>query len=128
MTGRFPSLQNFKLFFKCKTDHDKQHRGAGQPPSPMPVAKEVLPSYTKLVEQLANIDKLLQERGTRYLLGTAMTEYDCELMPRLHHIRIAGGQLCGVEIPHNLVHLWNYMLTAYRTAAFIAVNFAASTR
>jgi hypothetical protein len=27
--------------------------------------------------------------------------------------------LCGVEIPHTFAHLWNYMLTAYRTAAFI---------
>jgi len=68
---------------------------------------------------LTGIDKLLEQRGTRYLLGTSMTEYDCELMPRLHHIRIAGEHLCGVEMPHNLTHLWNYMLTAYRTAAFI---------
>ena len=38
--------------------------------------------------------QLLRERGTRYLLGTSMTEYDCELMPRLHHIRVAGMTRC----------------------------------
>lgn len=48
-----------------------------------------------------------------------MTEYDCELMPRLHHVRIVGQRLLGFDIPHNFTHLWNYILTAYRTAAFI---------
>jgi hypothetical protein len=48
-----------------------------------------------------------------------MTEYDCELMPRLHHMRIVGQQLLGFDIPHNFTYLWNYILTAYRTAAFI---------
>ena len=63
--------------------------------------------------------QLLKERNTRYLLGASMTEYDCELMPRLHHIRIAGGALADFHIPETLVSLWNYMLTAYRTAAFL---------
>lgn len=48
-----------------------------------------------------------------------MTEYDCELMPRLHHVRIVGQRLLGFDIPHRFTHLWNYILTAYRTAAFI---------
>lgn len=59
------------------------------------------------------------ERGTRYLLGQSMTEYDCELMPRLHHMRIVGQRLLGFDIPYEFIHLWNYVLTAYRTAAFI---------
>lgn len=112
--------RNFKVFLKFKVDFDRQHSngtaGSG-PVGTLPSA--IQPSFHKLSEQLASIDKLLEERGSRYLLGYSMTEYDCELMPRLHHIRIAGEQLCGVEIPHNFIHLWNYMLTAYRTAAFI---------
>ena len=48
-----------------------------------------------------------------------MTEYDCELMPRLHHIRIAGAALAQSSIPETMTHLWSYMHTAYRTAAFI---------
>lgn len=63
--------------------------------------------------------QLLSERKSRYLLGNSMTEYDCELMPRLHHIRIIGLSLLGFDIPHNFTHLWAYILTAYRTAAFI---------
>lgn len=114
---RIESLyRNFKLFLRAKTDFDHGKKV----PSPV----ESLPpqqaaSYNKLVEQLANIDELLHERGTRYLLGQSMTEYDCELMPRLHHMRIVGQRLLGFDIPHSLTHLWNYVLTAYRTAAFI---------
>ncbi|KRZ82758.1 Chloride intracellular channel exc-4 [Trichinella sp. T8] len=107
-------FQNFKLFLRSKTDYE---RGKEVVSNDIPACAQ--PAYNKLIEQLTNIDKLLAQRNTRYLVGSSMTMYDCELMPRLHHIRIAGEHLCGVEIPHALTHLWNYMLTAYRTAAFI---------
>jgi chloride intracellular channel protein 2 len=107
--------RNFKLFLRSKTDHDK-----GGKPSPIDKLPAAIGStYNKLVEQLANIDQLLSQRASRYLLGASMTEYDCELMPRLHHIRIAGQHLLGFDIPNNLTYLWNYILTAYRTAAFV---------
>jgi hypothetical protein len=113
--------RNFKVFLKARTDYDKQHRSANEVVggSPRSVPPEVQPSCNKLAEQLAGINQLLAERETRYLLGSSMTEYDCELMPRLHHIRVSGSELCGFQIPFQLTHLWNYMLTAYRTAAFI---------
>ncbi|EJW81057.1 chloride intracellular channel exc-4, partial [Wuchereria bancrofti] len=116
---RIESLyRNFKIFLRSKSEHDREQKGS----SPTPV--DSLPpqqkaSYNKLVEQLANIDQLLSERNSRYLLGQSMTEYDCELMPRLHHIRIVGQRLLGFDIPLNLTYLWNYVLNAYRTAAFI---------
>jgi hypothetical protein len=107
--------RNFKVLLKCKTDHEKgeiQVIGASG-------ESAIQSAANKLLEQLANINQLLESRGTRYLLGSSMTQYDCELMPRLHHIRVAGAEMGGVDIPHTLVHLWNYLLTAYRTAAFI---------
>ncbi|KHJ45003.1 chloride intracellular channel exc-4 family protein [Trichuris suis] len=107
--------RNFKVFLRAKTDYEREN----EQPSSVGVPTSVVPAYNKLVEQLTSIDKLLAQRNTRYLVGSTMTMYDCELMPRLHHIRIAGQHLCAFEIPHSLVHLWNYMLTAYRTAAFI---------
>ncbi|VDP06089.1 unnamed protein product [Soboliphyme baturini] len=107
--------QNFKIFLKAKIDYDRDHPNEDVKQIP----HLVQPAYNKLIEQLGNIDKLLEQRGTRYLISSSMTMYDCELMPRLHHIRIAGEYLCDTEIPHNLVYLWNYLMTAYRTAAFI---------
>lgn len=108
--------RNFKVFLQAKTTHDRQLRHV-TPINELP--PNVLITYQKLIEQLRNIDNLLSDRRTRYLVGDSMTEYDCELMPRLHHVRIVGQLLLGFEIPTNMTYLWNYILTAYRTAAFI---------
>lgn len=113
--------RNFKVFMRAKLDYDKQCQRTGQAnlSNGDVVPKELQGPQNKLVEQLQSIDALLAQRRTRYLLGHSMTEYDCELMPRLHHIRIAGAVLCDFELPNSLTHLWNYMLTAYRTSAFV---------
>ncbi|KHJ80102.1 chloride intracellular channel exc-4 family protein [Oesophagostomum dentatum] len=114
---RIESLyRNFKLFLRAKTDYDKEKREISSVEALPPQIKT---HCNRVVEQLAGIDELLAERGTRYLLGASMTEYDCELMPRLHHMRIIGQRMLNFDFPHNLTHLWNYVLTAYRTAAFI---------
>ncbi|KAI6178821.1 hypothetical protein M3Y98_00543000 [Aphelenchoides besseyi] len=108
--------RNFKIFLQSKADFDKQQRKV-TPIESLPA--QVLATYNRVVEQLASIDYMLQQRKSRYLSGDSMTEYDCELMPRLHHMRVVGQHILGFEIPHNLTHLWNYILTAYRTAAFM---------
>uniref|UniRef100_A0A7E4VFG5 Chloride intracellular channel n=1 Tax=Panagrellus redivivus TaxID=6233 RepID=A0A7E4VFG5_PANRE len=108
--------RNFKVFLTAKVDHDKQTKQQtpieGLPP-------QIAASHNKLVEQLASIDSLLAERKSRYLVGHDMTQYDCELLPRLHHMRIIGRHLLNFDIPPGLIYLWNYILTGYRTAAFI---------
>ncbi|VDK59472.1 unnamed protein product [Anisakis simplex] len=109
--------RNFKVFLRAKVDFDKDHKKSTTMNQLPP---QQLATYNKLIEQLSTIDQLLKERSSRYLLGPSMTEYDCELMPRLHHIRIIGQHVIqNFDIPHNLTYLWNYILTAYRTAAFI---------
>uniref|UniRef100_A0A0K0E468 Chloride intracellular channel exc-4 n=1 Tax=Strongyloides stercoralis TaxID=6248 RepID=A0A0K0E468_STRER len=111
--------RNFKLFLKAKTDHDKVKKINRNNTLQEGLPQSVVACRTKLLEQLASIDHLLAQRGSRYLLSQSLCEYDCELMPRLHHIRIVGQRLLDFEIPHNFTYLWNYILTAYRTAAFI---------
>ena len=39
---------------------------------------------------LFRIDELLASKGTRFLTGDTMCCFDCELMPKLQHIRVAG--------------------------------------
>ncbi|CAD5207079.1 unnamed protein product [Bursaphelenchus okinawaensis] len=108
--------RNFKVFLQAKVGHDRQLR---QVTLIQDLPTNVLVTYNKLIEQLTAINNLLAERKSRYLAGDTMTEYDCELMPRLHHVKIVGQLLLGFEIPSDLTHLWSYILTAYRTAAFI---------
>lgn len=103
--------RNFKILLQAKANRQK---GKIQNlPSHFETTK------AKMVDQLSAIDRLLQQRKSRYLTGDNMTQNDCELMPRLHHLRICGQRLLdGFDIPHDLIYLWNYVLTTYRTAAF----------
>ena len=43
---------------------------------------------------LFRIDELLASKGTRFLTGDTMCCFDCELMPKLQHIRVAGHTHC----------------------------------
>lgn len=47
-------------------------------------------SKKALLTQLKNIDQHLGKRGSRFLTGDTMCCFDCELMPRLQHIRVSG--------------------------------------
>jgi hypothetical protein len=43
-----------------------------------------------LLGELKRINDFLEQKGTRFMSGTEMTLVDCDLMPKLQHIRIAG--------------------------------------
>lgn len=57
-------------------------------------------SSTKaLLNQLRNINKHLLDRSpSRFLTGDTMCCFDCELMPRLQHIRVAGRPLFSFSL------------------------------
>nr|BAM19278.1 chloride intracellular channel [Papilio polytes] len=44
--------------------------------------------------------------------------FDCELMPRLQHIRVAGKYFVDFEIPTSFRALWRYMYHMYQLDAF----------
>ncbi|XP_050677232.1 chloride intracellular channel exc-4 isoform X2 [Leptidea sinapis] len=67
---------------------------------------------------LGRIDALLERRGTRFLTGDTMCCFDCELMPRLQHIRVAGKYFVDFEIPADFRALWRYMFHMYQLDAF----------
>ena len=47
-------------------------------------------SKNALTAVMERINKMLGEKGTRFLTGDTMCCFDCELMPKLQHIRVAG--------------------------------------
>jgi hypothetical protein len=71
-----------------------------------------------LLLHLKKINSHLETRATRFLTGDTMCCFDCELMPRLQHIRVAGKYFVDFEIPTNLTHLWRYMYNMYQLDAF----------
>lgn len=75
-------------------------------------------STKALVNQLQNINDHLLRRGSKFLTGDTMCCFDCELMPRLQHIKVAGNYFAEFEIPTNLTGLWRYMYNMYQLDAF----------
>jgi len=47
-------------------------------------------SIKNLLAQLSKINEHLGKKETRFLTGDTLCCFDCELMPRLQHIRVAG--------------------------------------
>jgi len=75
-------------------------------------------STNSLLSHLRKINDHLGQKGTRFLTGDTMCCFDCELMPRLQHIRVAGKYFSEFEIPSQLKHLWRYMYHMYQLDAF----------
>ncbi|RWS00989.1 Chloride intracellular channel exc-4-like protein, partial [Dinothrombium tinctorium] len=75
-------------------------------------------SKKALLNQLRNINKHLETRGSRFLTGDTMCCFDCELMPKLQHIRVAGKYFADFEIPDDMTALWMYMYNMYQLDAF----------
>ncbi|XP_037280254.1 chloride intracellular channel protein 5 isoform X3 [Rhipicephalus microplus] len=59
-------------------------------------------SKKSLLNQLSNIDAHLRKGGYRFLTGDTMCCFDCELMPRLQHIRVADPLL----VPRKCQQCW----------------------
>lgn len=75
-------------------------------------------SKNALLSQLRKIDEHLGRRGHRFLTGDTLCCFDCELMPRLQHIRVAGKYFMDFDIPSDLTNLWRYMYHMYHLDAF----------
>jgi hypothetical protein len=43
-----------------------------------------------LLLELKRLNDFIEQRGTKFLSGNEMTLVDCDLMPKLQHVRIAG--------------------------------------
>lgn len=79
-------------------------------------------SKNNLTNTLMRINEMLGSKGTRFLTGDTMCCFDCELMPKLQHIRVAGSFFCDFEIPASLTHLWTYIREMYQLDAFTQSN------
>jgi glutathione S-transferase len=80
--------------------------------------KEVNKDSSHLLSELYRLDQYLQAHDHRYLCGEEPGHLDCEILPKLHSIRIAAKALKEFEIPIDLHALWKYLATAYANDAF----------
>merc|ERR1712061_91390 len=76
-------------------------------------------SKNKLLADLKKINEHLEANyPIRFLTGDTMCCFDCELMPKLQHIRVAGAFFADFHIPGNLRALWSYYGEMYKLDAF----------
>ncbi|KAG8200716.1 hypothetical protein JTE90_022326 [Oedothorax gibbosus] len=80
--------------------------------------KDVSKDASQLEAELTRIDDVLGSKTSRFLCGDQMTHLDCELLPKIHHIRIAAKALKGFEISPKLKNLWMYLERAYSDDVF----------
>jgi len=76
-------------------------------------------SKKSVINILKRLDETLAEKGTRFLTGDTLCCFDCELMPKLQHIRVAGKYFENFDIPQEFTHLWQYVKEMYELDAFV---------
>ena len=54
----------------------------------------------------------------RFLLGDSLSHLDCEVLPKLHHVRVSASMLKSFFIPSHLVGIWRYLNNAYNDEIF----------
>ncbi|KAK3856697.1 hypothetical protein Pcinc_036999 [Petrolisthes cinctipes] len=54
-----------------------------------------------------------------YLYGPHLTHLDCEVLPKLQHLRVAAKALKDYDIPTNLRGFWRYLHAAYNNPIFV---------
>ncbi|MEQ2208320.1 Chloride intracellular channel protein 6, partial [Xenoophorus captivus] len=54
----------------------------------------------------------------KFLDGDHLTLADCNLLPKLHVIRVAAKKYCDFEIPAEFTGVWRYLENAYEREEF----------
>ena len=51
-------------------------------------------------------------------MGPDLCHLDCELLPKLHHLRVAASKLKSFEIRPEFTGVWRYLNNAYNDDTF----------
>ena len=54
-----------------------------------------------------------------FIAGNTLTALDCEILPKLHHARVALSRLKRYHIPASYSGVWRYLHNAYAHAHFV---------
>ncbi|XP_076361138.1 chloride intracellular channel exl-1-like [Tachypleus tridentatus] len=81
--------------------------------------KEVSKNSSHLMSELKKLNEFLLSNETSFLCGNKISHLDCEVLPKLHHIRIASMCLKQFEISLDLRGIWRYLKNAYNNDIFI---------
>ena len=82
--------------------------------------KSVSRDPTSLTMDLKRLDEHLQHQPEfKYIFGNDLSRLDCEVLPKLHHLRVAAFHLKRFEIPLTYTGIWRYLNNAYNDEIFL---------
>jgi chloride intracellular channel protein 2 len=81
--------------------------------------KEVCKDPAQLEGELRRLDAFLAKQTAKFLCGNTLCHLDCELLPKLQHIRVASARLKGFQISTSLHNVWRYLHAAYSEDVFV---------
>ena len=80
--------------------------------------KSVSRDSLALESSLIRLDGFLSTLTSTFLSGDTLSHLDCEMLPKLHHLRVAAAVLKGYHIPSSLTNLWRYLHHGYNDPVF----------
>jgi len=80
--------------------------------------KAVSRDSTALEHSLAKLDRFLSHLPSSFLCGDTISHLDCEILPKLHHLRVAAGILKGFHISSSYRGIWRYLHAGYNCSVF----------
>lgn len=89
---QFDIFQKFMFFLKTAKDSDAEKH-----------------KHKQLSDELGRINQFLTENDRQFLSGDTITIPDCQLLPKLYYIRIAGKYFKQFEIPERFEALKRYL-------------------
>lgn len=65
--------------------------------------------HKHLIDELGKINRFLTDNERQFLSGNSITIPDCQLLPKLYYIRVAGNYFKQLEIPDSFTALKRYL-------------------
>ncbi|KAI5741223.1 hypothetical protein M8J76_011567 [Diaphorina citri] len=67
-----------------------------------------------------HLEKVItRDSNNLFLCGSQMSLIDCQILPKLHQVRVALQSILNYEIPVHYRYIWKYLHSAYNNAAFV---------
>ena len=71
-----------------------------------------------LLKELAYLNDFLEKSASDFICDDVMTHLDCNVLPKLQHIRVASKAFKDFDIPAGMKGLWRYLGNAYQNDTF----------
>ncbi|CAH8542986.1 unnamed protein product [Schistosoma haematobium] len=73
---------------------------------------------TSLYTVLSSLNSYLASAAKPYAMGDEISYVDCQLAPKLQHVRVAGRAYHNFDIPLDMNHIWIYLRNIYGLNSF----------